>query len=81
MKTFLVMLVAIMVGSPAVGQTGVPAPVLPKSEPSGYDLLKANRAKADAEEKKDSLMRGPRPWDKDADGKRPWERIYPRPDR
>jgi hypothetical protein len=77
LKTLQVILAVIMFGSPVSAQTGVPAPVLQKDEPSGYELLKAKRDKADADKKRDSLMRAPRWWDKDAEGKRPWERSDP----
>jgi hypothetical protein len=49
------------------------APGLPlKAELSIRDQIKARRAREDAEE----INEPPgRPWDRDAEGKRPWERV------
>jgi hypothetical protein len=51
------------------------AAILGKPEPSLTDQIKAARAKEDTAEKNASPGR---PWDRDADGKRPWERSETR---
>jgi hypothetical protein len=55
MKKILVVMVAFLTSSAASSQTSAPAPIPPtKNSPvSDYDLIKAARAKADADEKKD----------------------------
>jgi hypothetical protein len=62
----LVMLLAL---SPPAGAQDKPTPSVP--EPlSANDQIRADRAKANAQEEGESKKR---PWDRDADGKRPWD--------
>jgi hypothetical protein len=47
----------------------------PPTEPAAErERMKADRAAAAEERKNSSLAR---PWDKDADGKRPWQQVAP----
>lgn len=67
MKTYLAMVMVVLL-APASAQPATPIPATP--ELSSRDQIKAARAR-EAEETKS----GPsaRPWDRDGDGKRPWE--------
>jgi hypothetical protein len=72
MKIFLVL--GLIIPWSAIAAQIVPPPGVPLAvEPSARDQIKAQRAKEDADERN-----GPpeRPWDRDIDGKRPWERPY-----
>ena len=53
---------------PVLAQTEQPTKTLPLSD---REQVKSDRAKAAEEEKNSTTAR---PWDRDADGKRPWER-------
>jgi hypothetical protein len=71
MKTLL--FAALLAGwSPVAAQTA--SPPSPKGELSIVDQIKADRAKQKADEQNDSTARA---WDRDADGKRPWDRKAP----
>ena len=62
-------LLVVLFASPsfADGQTGMG----PKDPPSATEVIRADRARADAREESASKWR---PWDRDANGKRPWDR-------
>lgn len=70
MSKFII--VAILTMAPALAQTGAP------SEPplTDREQVKADRARAAEDEKAAPIAR---PWDRDADGKRPWERKSAKP--
>ena len=55
--------------APSAEASPVAQPV-PSEFPSMHEQIKADRAKAKAAEENDSKARY---WDRDADGKRPWE--------
>ena len=66
-------LVVFMLPRSAVAAEVVSPPGPPlKAELSIRDQIKAQRAKEDAEERNEPPGR---PWDRDAEGKRPWERV------
>jgi hypothetical protein len=69
MKTIL--LVALIVVSSAASAEIASAPTKAPAELSVRDQIKAQRAKEQADEKNGPPQRS---WDRDADGKRPWER-------
>jgi hypothetical protein len=71
MKIFLVL--ALITPWSAIAAQVVALPGPPSAvEPSVRDQIKAQRAKEDADERNDPPGR---PWDRDVDGKRPWERV------
>ncbi len=72
MKAFL-LIPLLFVWTPARGETTA-VPPLPKEELSIHDQIKAARAKQAADEK---IAPSGRPWDRDADGKRPWDKQQP----
>jgi hypothetical protein len=61
--------VLIMIWHPCMAQTA-PDATVPKVELSVRDQIKADRAKEKAEEKDGPQARA---WDRDANGKRPWD--------
>jgi hypothetical protein len=81
-------LVAVIFGTTVIGQARsetAPSPVAPPIDAppinappinalSDRDRIKNDRAKAAAEEKNSSTAR---PWDRDANGKRPWDVALP----
>ena len=72
--TLSLLITVLSVASAANGQTtSEPAP---KEAISDYDRLRAARAKAKLEEESAPKSRY---WDRDADGKRPWERSESSP--
>ncbi|SCB34478.1 hypothetical protein GA0061098_1006243 [Bradyrhizobium shewense] len=60
-------IVALLTTLPALAQT---API-PTQPPTDRERVQADRAKAAEDEKVAPMTR---PWDRDSDGKRPWER-------
>ncbi|MGL9616764.1 hypothetical protein QRQ56_02075 [Bradyrhizobium sp. U531] len=60
--------VVLLTTLPAFAQTEQPTGKLPLSD---REQVKSDRAKAAEEEKSSTAAR---PWDRDAEGKRPWER-------
>ena len=65
-------IVALLTTFPALAQTAqIPAPAVTDRE-----RVQADRAKAAEDEK---VAPATRPWDRDADGKRPWERKSSKP--
>ncbi|KJC50913.1 hypothetical protein UB31_11725 [Bradyrhizobium sp. LTSP849] len=68
MKTYLAIIAVMLLAPASAAQFAGPAPAAP--ELSSHDQIKAARAK-EAEETKS----GPtaRAWDRDGDGKRPWD--------
>ncbi|GEM_PF-4190672 len=61
------LMVALLTTFPVFAQTSPP----PNTPLTDREQVQADRAKAAAEEKGATTVR---PWDRDADGKRPWER-------
>ena len=59
----------LVISASAQGQVAT-APV-PKDPPSIHEQIKADRARAKADDENGPTTR---PWDRDRDGKRPWER-------
>jgi len=64
-------IIALLTVAPAMAQTGVPAT---KPLVSDREQVKADRAKAAEDDKGATTAR---PWDRDANGKRPWEERKP----
>ena len=60
-------IVGFLIVTPVLAQTKPPAPAAPAS---GREQIRADRAKAAEDEKNGPTAR---PWDRNADGKRPWE--------
>jgi hypothetical protein len=67
-------IVALLIVTPVFAQTQPPAPVAPAAH---REQIRADRAKAAEDEKNGSTAR---PWARDADGKRPWEKPAKRLD-
>lgn len=65
------LIIALLATSPVAAQTAQPSP---KPLLTDREQIQADRAKAAAVEKSDPAAR---PWDRDADGKRPWEKTGP----
>jgi hypothetical protein len=65
----IVLLLALALGSSAAQAKDAAAPT-PKEPLSVREMIQENRAKAKAEEDKEPKERF---WDRDADGKRPWD--------
>ncbi len=65
-------IVAVVTTLPVLAQT-TPAPTAPLTD---RERVQADRAKAAEDEKVAPITR---PWDRDADGKRPWERKSSKP--
>jgi len=59
----------VFIWMPATAQTKLPAQ-FPKEEPSFREQIKASLAKQKADEDNGPKQR---PWDRDAEGRRPWE--------
>ena len=73
--TKFIAIAALLAMAPALAQTGVPStPAKPAL--SDREQVKADRAKAAEDEKGTTTAR---PWDRDADGRRPWERKPEKP--
>ncbi|QPF81910.1 hypothetical protein IC762_19120 [Bradyrhizobium genosp. L] len=68
MKRFLI--IVLLTVCPVAAQTAQPSP----TPPTDRERVQADRAKAAADEK---TAPSARPWDRDANGKRPWERATP----
>ncbi|MEW6147811.1 MAG: hypothetical protein ACOY3N_06480 [Bradyrhizobium sp.] len=66
-------IVVLLTTFPVLGQT---TPVLTVPPPTDRERVQADRAKAAEDEKVAPITR---PWDRDADGKRPWERKSAKP--
>ncbi|MDA9406017.1 hypothetical protein XH80_04395 [Bradyrhizobium sp. CCBAU 45384] len=66
--TKLITIVALLTMAPALAQTGVPSTKPPLTD---REQVKADRAKAAEDDKAATTAR---PWDRDAYGRRPWER-------
>jgi hypothetical protein len=64
-------MVALLIPFPALAQD-IPSPS--KARPTDREQIQADRARVLAEEKNAPTAR---PWDRDPDGKRPWERKTP----
>jgi len=71
MNIFIVVLLILPWSAVAAQAVPPPGPPL-QAELSIRDQIKAQRAKEDAEERNEPPGR---PWDRDAEGKRPWERV------
>jgi hypothetical protein len=65
----VLLVVMVMVSHPCMAQTA-PDATVPKVELSVRDQIKADRAKEKADEKDGPQARA---WDRDANGKRPWD--------
>jgi hypothetical protein len=65
----IALLLTLLAVSPAAEGTSVAEPV-PNEPPSIHEQIKADRAKAKTDEENDSKARF---WDRDADGRRPWD--------
>jgi hypothetical protein len=66
----IALLLTLFAIAPSAEGSPVAEPV-PNEIPSIHEQIKADRAKAKADEQNDSKARF---WDRDADGKRPWDR-------
>lgn len=75
MTKLIISIVALLTMAPVLAQTGVPSPSA-KPPLSDREQVKANRAKAAEDEKAATTAR---PWDRDANGRRPWERKPDKP--
>ncbi len=60
-------IIALLTISPVLAQTPQPSAKLPLTD---REQIQADRAKAAAEEEREPTAR---PWDRNADGKRPWD--------
>lgn len=69
--TKLITIIALLIAFPAFAQN-IASP--PKGPITDREQVQSDRAKAAADEKTAPTTR---PWDRDADGKRPWERKGP----
>jgi hypothetical protein len=76
MKAYL-MVALLFVSMPATAQSDIPGQP-PKQEPSFREQIKASLAKQKADEDNGPKQR---PWDRDAQGRRPWEIPATPPDR
>jgi hypothetical protein len=66
----IALLVTLLVTS-ASAQGQVATAPIPKETPSIHEQIKADRARAKADDESGPTAR---PWDRDRDGKRPWDR-------
>jgi hypothetical protein len=66
--------IALLLSTGFIGQVRSETVAASATTPSGRDRIKVDRAKAAAEEKNSTTAR---PWDRDSNGKRPWDVALP----